>query len=127
MSHRTDRYVLDILDSDRELNMPDGARKVLMAASLRANVKTSQTYTGEWLHRVAGLKSRSSMWRALTYLSRRGYIHVKHRDGKSSIVTFPVQGFVVEVEAPERGGRTDEGGQWHPAICACLECREATG
>lgn len=124
MSHRTDRYVLDILERDPSLTT--GERSVLMATSMRANIRTSTTYTGEWLRHATGL-TRSSIWRALTVLSQRGYVYVDHRAGRASVVAFPIQGFVHGVEAPPGPGRVDDGGQFHPSICGCDWCQEQTG
>jgi hypothetical protein len=93
---------------------------------MRANIRTSTTYTGEWLQRATGL-TRSSIWRALTVLSTKGYVYVEHRAGRASIVAFPIQGFVTGVEAPPGPGRYDESGQFHPSICGCLWCQEQTG
>lgn len=96
---------------------------MLLLVAARANVKTSSTYTGEWLERSAGL-TRSQMWRVLKQLTERGYISLQHRPGKASVVGFPVFGFIGAVE---HKGRTDEQGQWHPAFCACEWCRDDGG
>lgn len=119
MSHRCSCYALDVLEQDRTL--PSGARTVLLLVAARANLKTSATYTGEWLQHASGL-TRSQVWRVFKLLTARGYIALQHRPGKSSVVGFPVFGFIGAVE---HHGRTDDGGQWHPAFCGCDWCQAA--
>jgi hypothetical protein len=123
VSHRTAKYAIELLEQDDTL--PSGARKVFMAMSIRANVRTSATMTGEWLCRATGLVP-ANVTRALNVLVDRGYIVLRHRPGKASIVTFPIAGYLADT-AGETGGRTDDQGQFHPFFCACLWCQEQTG
>lgn len=123
MSHRTAKYAIELLEQDATL--PSGARKVFMATSIRANIRTSATMTGEWLCRATGM-DRGNVWRALGELVDRGYIVLRHRPGKASIVTFPIAGYVAEAAGPS-AGRTDDQGQFHPFFCACPWCEEQTG
>lgn len=121
MSHRASSYALKVCRDDP--NLTSGERAVLYAVAAAANVRTSRTFTGDWLCEATGLTS-SQLWRVFKVLTARGYVSLEHRPGKSSVVGFPVFGFIAEAEL---GGRTDAGGQWHPAFCGCPDCLEATG
>ena len=135
MSVAATRYALDVLRHDPTL--PGGARNILLATAGAASSRTAETYTGEWLEAVCGL-CRSSVWRNFLPLVERGYVALDHRPGRASVVRFPIDGAagIEAVEGAPRftpppaghglaSGRTDHNGQFHPAICACPDCRPA--
>lgn len=126
MSHRASSYALEVLQEDR--NLPPGARAVLFALAARANIRSSKTYTGGWLARTTGM-DRANVSRHIARLEAAGYVSVQHRDGRSSIVGFPVLGFVAQADEtqPPPTGRRDEQGQFHPSFCGCPWCLEQTG
>ena len=131
MSIAATMYAVEYLENDRTLS--PSARAILLAAAVRANVKTAETYTGAWLCRVANVNDRNVRYH-LHALRDAGAIKLSERPGKASVIGFPVGGVLALVDdAPEATppprrrrtappGRTDASGQFHPAICACGEC-----
>jgi len=115
------KYALTVLEADAELGQ--GARAVLLALSIRANVNTHDTFTGGWLCRAAGMNERN-VRRNVHRLAELGLIAVNRRDGKSSVIRFPLGAALTIAPRASGAGRTDENGAFHPGICACPDCAE---
>jgi hypothetical protein len=80
-------YALTILALDTKMGSPP--RLALMLLAGRANVKTGETYTGGWLAKAMGDRDRSTVWRALGILETSGYIIMRRRPGRATVIAFP--------------------------------------
>lgn len=125
MSITAAKYALDVLEADHDL--PQGARAILLALSIRANVHTHDTFTGGWLCRAAGMND-VNVRRNVARLVERGYVAAVHRPGLASVIRFPFASSIATVPAAigdPPGSRRDSQGQMHPKICGCPECLAA--
>lgn len=122
MSIKASTYAVELLERDAEL--PQGARTVLLCLAARANATTHVTFTGGWLCKAARMTDRN-VHRNVHRLVESGYIAVTVRKGLASVVRFPFAAALVAVPdaiGDPPGSRRDSQGQMHPRICGCPEC-----